>query len=84
MSEKSEHARPSGAERDVEHAIRESEPAVEDMERRSEALDDEIRRVERDWESKQQDARVPGAQEEIEDVETERQDLGEEPGGGDR
>ena len=62
----------------------EPERALEDMEQRSEELEEEIEEVREDWESKQHDDSVPGAQEDLEEVETERQDLGEEPAGEDR
>ena len=61
-----------------------AEPVADDMERRSEELAREIEDVKDDWERKKADPRVPGAPEPFEDVETERQDLGERPGGGDR
>lgn len=57
---------------------------LEDMEQRSEELRKEIEQVERDWEGKQDEERVPGAQEPLEEVETERQDIGEQPGGEER
>ena len=81
MTEHDPHSGSREAEDEMRQALEDAEPAADDMERRSEALEEEIEKVEGDWESKQQDDRVPGAQEDIEEVETERQDLGEEPAG---
>lgn len=64
--------------------IEDVEPAADEMERRSEDLEERIEETERDWESKRHDSSVPGAQPSPDEVETERQDLGGEPGGEDR
>lgn len=77
-----EHHRESGeAEAEMRDAIDEAEPAADEMERRSEELEEEIEKTERDWERKRGDRGVPGAQPADEEVGTEREDLGEEPGG---
>lgn len=69
------------AEADMREAIEQTEPVVEEMEERSERLEEEIEQVGDDWESKEADPSVPGAQEPAEEVDTERQDLGEQPAG---
>ena len=43
------------------------DPEVEDMERRSEKLQQEIEETRADWEAKKSDVTAPGAQEENED-----------------
>ncbi len=43
----------------IEH---EPEETVEDLEKRGERLEDDIKETRKDWESKQQDEGVPGAQ----------------------
>jgi hypothetical protein len=43
-----------------------SEREAEDMERRSEALEQEIEETKADWEAKKSDETVPGAQDEEE------------------
>ena len=44
-----------------EHAEPEPERDVEDMEERSERLEDQIEDTREDWERKKRDSRVPGA-----------------------
>jgi hypothetical protein len=44
-----------------EHPDREPERKLEDMEERSENLDEEIDAARKDWEGKKQDPGVPGA-----------------------
>ena len=75
--------RPRGeeAEAEMREAIEEAEPAVDELEQRSAELEHEIEQTERDWESKQHESKVPGAQPDPEEVETERQDEGEPPAG---
>ena len=72
------------AEKELRETIEETEPRADDMERRSEQLEEEIEQVGKDWERKREDGGVPGAQPEVDEVDTERQDLGEKPGGADR
>ncbi|HWH46061.1 MAG TPA: hypothetical protein VNT32_15175 [Thermoleophilaceae bacterium] len=50
-----------------------------DMQERVDELGEEIEEVREDWERKQEDPSVPGAQPPFEEVETERQDLREVP-----
>lgn len=57
---------------------------VQSLEERSAALEEKIEKVSDDWEQKTNDPSVPGAREPLEDVEVERQDLGEEPLGPER
>jgi hypothetical protein len=45
----------------TEHPEREPEREVEDMEERSERLEDDIDSAREDWERKKQDPSVPGA-----------------------
>ena len=56
----------------MREAMKDAEPDVREMERKSEELEEEIEQVERDWEGKESDPRVPGAQEDLEEGETER------------
>ena len=51
-------------QRDPEAPRKQGEKAVDDMERRSERLGDEIDEARRDWEAKKSDESVPGAQSE--------------------
>lgn len=78
------HSRAREAEAEMHEAIEKAEPVPDDMERRSEELHEEIEATERDWESKRKEPGVPGAQPDLDEVETERQDLGGAPGGDDR
>jgi hypothetical protein len=57
---------------------KQGEKAVDDMERRSERLGDEIAEARRDWEAKKSDESVPGAQSEGGDDESDREDPPEE------
>jgi len=80
-----EHHRGSReAEEELREKIEETEPPADDMERRSEELEEEIEQAGKDWERKRDDGDVPGAQPELDEVDTERQDLGEKPGGAGR
>lgn len=72
------------AEEELRETIEEAEPRADDMERRSEKLEEEIEQAGKDWERKREDGSVPGAQPDLDEVDTERQDLGEQPGGADR
>lgn len=79
-----EHEGSREAEEEMREASERTRPSAAEMEKRSEELKEEIENVELDWERKREDRRVPGAQPDLEDVETERQDLGGAPGGEER
>ena len=84
MTEENPHQGSSEAEAEMRDVLEDAESGVPEMERRSDELEEEIESVEEDWDSKESDPRVPGAQEDLEDVEVERQDIGEDPAGGER
>lgn len=78
------HSGSREAEKELRETIEQAEPPADDMERRSEELEEEIQQAGKDWERKREDGDVPGAQPDLDDVDTERQDLGDKPGGTDR
>ena len=59
----------------------EPERELEDMEHRSEELEEDISGVKSDWRAKQKDSSVPGAQLPEEDRDTGPSETQEEPGG---
>lgn len=73
------HKESAQAEQEMEEAIEAAEPAADEMEERSEQLEEKIEETGRDWERKRQDESVPGAQPDLGEVETHRDDVGKSP-----